>query len=483
SDGWRTARVAPNCDANWPVTGLAAVHVHMSGTTPVASEGAKEPELRRAIGGRMLIIFIIGDILGAGVYGLVGKLSPHVGGAVWLPLLVGFTVAGLTAGSYAELVGKYPRAAGAALYTHRAWGKPFFTFLVAFAVMMSGVASASAAAILFGGNYLQKLVAAPEMIAAFGFLGMITLVNFIGISESIIVNLVLTIIEVSGLVIVLVVGVIGIAMGNGEPTRAFELDTPNGVFLGILGATALGFYALIGFEDSVNLAEECDEPHRTFPIALFTGIIITGAVYIAVTFVAVALVEPTAFASTSAPLLLVVESAGLYFPPEAFAVIALLAIANTALINMMMASRLMYGMANERIVPSVFARVHPSRKTPYVAIIFTVLIAMGLIASGTASELAATTVLLLLVVFTIVNVAVLVLRKKPVDHPHFKTPTWAPILGGLTTLVMATPLADRPPRVYAVAGILLGVGAALWGINRLISGKPIAEIDPEKLVK
>ena len=94
----------------------------------------------------MLIVFIVGDILGAGIYALVGKLAGHVGGMVWLPLAIGFAVAALTAGSYAELVGKYPRAAGAALYTHRAFDRPFVTFLVAFAVMMSGVASASAAA-------------------------------------------------------------------------------------------------------------------------------------------------------------------------------------------------------------------------------------------------------------------------------------------------------------------------------------------------
>ncbi|MEJ7598895.1 MAG: APC family permease [Kofleriaceae bacterium] len=389
----------------------------------------------------------------------------------------------MTAASYAELVGKYPRAAGAALYTHRAFGKPFITFLVAFAVMMSGVASASAAAIAFGGKYLQEFIAAPEMLAAFGFLAMITLVNFIGISESILVNFILTIVEVAGLVIVLVVGVIGLAQGNGEPSRALELDAPNGALLGIIGATALGFYALIGFEDSVNLAEECEEPSRTFPMALFTGLAITGGIYVAVSFVAVALVEPALFASSSAPLLEVVEAAGIHFPPQLFAIIALLAIANTALINMMMASRLMYGMANERIVPAVFARVHKTRRTPYVSIVFTVLISMALIASGTVADLAQTTVLLLLVVFTVVNVSVLVLRKKTVAHRHFRTPTWVAVLGAASTFLLATPLAGRPWRVYAVAGILVGVGAALWGLNRLISGKPVTELDPEKLIK
>jgi APA family basic amino acid/polyamine antiporter len=440
--------------------------------------------LHRAIGGRMLIVVIVGDILGAGIYGLVGKLSGQVGGMVWLPLAIGFAVAALTAGSYAELVGKYPRAAGVALYTHRAFGRPFITFLVAFAVMMSGVASASAAAVLFGGKYLQELVAAPEMLAAFGFLAVITLVNFVGISQSIKVNFVLTLVEISGLLIVMTLGVIGLLRGTGDPARALVLDAPDGAFLGLLGATALGFYALIGFEDSVNLAEECEEPARTFPRALFVGIALTGVIYLVVSFVAVALVDPKVFASSSGPLLEVVKAAGVSFPPWLFAGIALLAIGNTALLNMMMASRLMCGMASENIVPKVFARVHRTRKTPWVAIVFTVAISGVLIASGTAEDLAKTTVLLLLVVFAVVNVCVLVLRRRPVTHAHFKTPTWAPVIGLVTTVLLASPITPgRPWRVYATAGILVGIGAVLWGINRLVAGRRVTAIDPEKLVK
>jgi amino acid transporter len=448
------------------------------------ADGPEGTALHRAIGGRMLIVVIVGDILGAGIYGLVGKLSGHVGGMVWLPLAIGFAVAALTAGSYAELVGKYPRAAGAALYTHRAFGRPFITFLVAFAVMMSGIASASAAAVLFGGKYFQELVAAPEMLAAFGFLAAISLVNFVGISESIKVNLVLTLVEVTGLVVVMTLGGIGLLRGMGDPARALVLDAPDGASLGILGATALGFYALIGFEDSVNLAEECEEPARTFPRALFVGITLTGVIYIVVSFVAVALVDPKVFVSSSGPLLEVVKAAGVSFPPWLFAVIALLAIGNTALINMMMASRLMYGMAAENIVPKVFARVHRTRRTPWVAIVFTVAISGVLIASGTAEDLAKTTVLLLLVVFAVVNVSVLVLRRRPVTHVHFETPTWAPVIGLVTTLLLASPITPgRPWHVYATAGILVGIGAVLWGINRLVTGRRVTAIDPEKLVK
>lgn len=440
--------------------------------------------LARAISGRMLIIFIIGDILGAGIYTLVGRLAGYVGGTVWLPIAVGFTVAALTAASYAELVGKYPKAAGAALYTHRAFGRPFLTFIVAFAVMMSGIASASAAAVAFGGKYLQEFVSTPQLWPALGFLAIVTLVNFIGISESVKVNLFLTIVEVTGLVIVLVVGIIGIANGAGDVSRATQFEAPSGAFLGVMGATALGFYALIGFEDSVNLAEECEEPARTFPRALFTGIAITGAVYIGISLVAVTLVEPSVLAKSKGPLLDVVNAADMAFPPELFAGIALLAIGNTALINMIMASRLLYGMANERIVPRVFAKLHPTRRTPLVAIAFTVAIAVALVTFvSDLGELASTTVLLLLVVFALVNISVLVLRRKPVEHGHFKTPTWAPVLGAIGSIALASPLADREPRVYLLALILVGTGAVLWGIQRLITGKRVTELDAEKLGK
>jgi amino acid transporter len=427
--------------------------------------------LARAIGPLMLIVLIVGDILGAGIYALVGRLAGHVGGMVWLPLAIGFAVAALTAASYAELVGKYPRAAGAALYTHRAFGRPLFTFLVAFAVLMSGVSSASAAALMFGGTYLAQFVDAPRLLAALGFLAAITAVNFLGISHSIKVNLLLTAIEVGGLLIVIGVGLAGILQGAGDASRAFELSAPRGPVAGVLAATALGFYALLGFEDSVNLAEESRSPARAFPRALFIGIGVTGTIYLAIAILAVALVGPERLGRSSAPLLDAVTAAGVPFPPRLFALIALLAICNTALMNMIMASRLLYGMAGERIVPRPLARVHPTRRTPYVAIAFTAAIASVLILSSVVIEdgvaaLATTTVVLLLLVFAVVNVAVLVLRRRPVAHAHFRAPVWAPVLGAAASLVLASPAAGIAPHVYLLAAALVGVGAALWAVNR-----------------
>ncbi|MEU4535251.1 APC family permease [Streptosporangium sp. NPDC023825] len=433
----------------------------------IVDPGSGQHSLKRVIGRKVLLVFVVGDILGAGIYALVGKVAGHVGGALWAPFLVAFVLAALTATAYAELVGKYPQAAGAALYANKAFNIPFVTFIVAFAVLMSGITSASAAARAFGGDYLGEFVTLPVVVGAFIFLGLIALVNFAGISESIKVNVVLTIIEAFGLVVIIAIGIFALLSGDGDPARALEFHPANGAFLGVLGGTALAFYALLGFEDSVNLAEEAKEPQRDFPRALFGGLTIAAIIYMGVAFTATMLVDTKTLTDSSGPLLEVVKVAGLAFPPKLFALIALLAVGNTALINMLMASRLVYGMAREGIVPRVFAAVHPTRSTPWVAIVFTVGVAAVLVATGDVGGLADTTVLLLLCVFTLVNVAVLVLRKDRVDHDHFRAPSWMPVLGAVVCFVLVLPITGRDVDVYVRAGVLLVIGVALWFVNRL----------------
>lgn len=445
----------------------------------VATATSPPPALRRSVGRRMLLVFVVGDILGAGIYALTGKVAAEVGGAIWLPFVLAFALAALTATAYAELVGRYPRAAGAAVYAQRAFGRPFVTFLVAFAVLMSGITSASAAARAFGGDYLAELVTFPTLAAAWAFVLLIAAVNAIGISESVRVNLVLTAIEVTGLLVILVIGARAFLAGEGDPARAMTLTTDEPVWMAVLGGTALAFYALLGFEDSVNLAEECRHPRSDFPRALFAGIAIAGTVYLAVAFTTSMLVDTATLAESTGPLLEVVRVAGLVFPPWLFAIIALVAVSNTALINMIMASRVVYGMSREGIVPSWLGRVDRRRRTPWVAIAFTTVVALTLVSTGDLSGLADTTVLLLLLVFAVVNVSVLVLRRRPEDRDAridgdgprgFRAPTWAPVLGAVVSLVLASPLTGRSVDVYARAGLLLGIGVVLYVVNRLFVG-------------
>ncbi|QQC89665.1 APC family permease [Streptomyces alfalfae] len=439
-------------------------------TTPAPADGGG---LHRAIGPKLLILFVIGDILGTGIYATTGKVAGKVGGALWLPFAIGFVVAILTAASYVELVGKYPKAAGAALYTQKAFKTPFLTFIIAFMVMCSGLSSASAAARAFSGDYLGELTgdALPPTLIAIVFVVLLAALNMRGVSESVKTNVVLTLVELTGLAIILAIGAYAVLSGDGEPSRLTEFESGGSgyaLMTGVLGATALGFFAFVGFEDSVNMAEETKDPVRTFPRAIFIGVAVTGTIYVLVALVSSLLVDSETLEGSSGPLLEVVKAGGVDFPHRLFALIALFAVTNSALINIMMASRLCYGMANERILPRAMGRVLAKRRTPVVGIVFVSLLAVGLVSTGEIEGLGDTTAFLLLCVFAVVNVAVLVLRKDRVEHRHFRTPTALPVLGAITALILASPLADRPAEVYLRAGVLIAIGVALWGVNKAV---------------
>ncbi|MGX1887166.1 APC family permease [Streptomyces sp. NPDC055287] len=428
--------------------------------------------LRRVIGPRLLVLFVIGDILGTGIYATTGQVAGKVGGALWLPFVIGFAVAILTAASYVELVGKYPQAAGAALYTQKAFNVPFLTFIIAFMVMCSGLSSASAAARAFSGDYLAEFTdVLPSTLVAILFILALAALNLRGVSESVKTNVVLTLVELTGLLIILTIGAWAVLAGDGEPGRLGEFQaegTGSALITSVLGATALGFFAFVGFEDSVNMAEETKDPARTFPRAIFIGVAVTGTIYVLVALVSSLLVDYRVLEESSGPLLEVVKAGGIDFPPKLFALIALFAVTNSALINIMMASRLCYGMANERILPRGMGRVLPRRRTPVVGIVFVSLLAIGLVSTGEIAGLGDTTAFLLLCVFTVVNIAVLVLRRDRVEHKHFRTPTALPVLGAITSLILASPLSDRPADVYIRAGVLLAIGIGLWALNKLV---------------
>lgn len=171
-----------------------------------AGSAAVTSPLKPAITRTMLIVFVIGDVLGAGIYALVGEVGGEVGGAIWASFLLALVLAVFTAGAYSELVTKYPQAAGAALYVNRAFNAPFFTFMVAFAVMASGVASAATLVTAFGGDYLSEFVELPRVLVGLVFIAVVALINFRGISESVKLNLGLTAIELSGLLLVVAIG-------------------------------------------------------------------------------------------------------------------------------------------------------------------------------------------------------------------------------------------------------------------------------------
>ena len=441
----------------------------MSATEHVEVGPDGQPTLRRVMGPGLLLLFVVGDILGTGVYALTGAVAAEVGGAVWLPFLVAFVVAILTAFSYLELVTKYPQAAGAALYTHKAFGIHFLTFMVTFTVMCSGLTSASSASRAFASNFVEAFELSVGdgvllTLLALAFITVVALVNFRGVSESVRINVLLTCVELGGLLIIIGIGAWALARGVGDTSRLLDFDTADGrgAFGAVTAATALAFFAMVGFEDSVNMAEETKDPVRVFPKVMLFGLCLTGLVYVLVSISSVALVTPEELGEGDAPLLKVVAAGAPAFPVGVFAFITMFAVANSALINMLMASRLLYGMARQGVLPGFLGRVHRRRRTPWAGIVFTTAIAFGLIFFADLAALGGTTSLLLLCVFTIVNVAVLVLRRDPVEHDHFHAPTALPVLGAVACAYLASPLSGRAGADYRIAAVLMVIGVALW---------------------
>jgi amino acid transporter len=261
----------------------------------------------------------------------------------------------------------------------------------------------------------------------------------------------------------------------------FESGEDKGAFIAVATATALAFFAMVGFEDSVNMAEETKNPSKIFPKVMLTGLGITAVIYVLVSISVVAVIPEgeieAVVADEGKVLLSVVERGAPGLPINTiFPFLTVFAVANTALINMLMASRLLYGLARQDVLPRSLGKVLPGRRTPWAGIAFSTLLALGLIVVVTffaettlITALSGTTALLLLAVFSVVNVACLVLRRDPTPDSAFRAPTWVPVVGALACLFLVGPWArDSEDWIqYTIAGGLIAVGVVLWALTWL----------------
>src|SRR3712207_5314194 len=369
-------------------------------------------------------------------------MAAQVGGAFWTSFVVGVAAAMLTGFAYAELITKYPHAAGAAMYTGRAFKNRFFTFLVAFCTVAASLAATGALALAFGGYFLELLVAlfsVPLLLAALVFVVLLAFINFRGISESVKLNLAMSITEIAGLALVLGIGVVVLLAGDANLSRPFDFNEgSNPALLALTGAT-LAFFAMTGFENAANVAEEVQNPSRVYPLALLGGMASAGLIYLIIAFIASMVTPLGQLAGSEVALLEVVRQGMPAFPGWLFAIIACVAVTNTCLVSLITNSRIMYGMAREGVVPRIFARTHQSRRTPWVAIVFTTIIALILIVgvgeSG-VNTLASATVAFLLAVFALVCLCALVLRRDRVPQEHYTAPTVILALGVVVNVAL-----------------------------------------------
>ena len=430
------------------------------------SAAPSQAAVKRDITGKMLYLFILGDVLGAGIYALVGQIAGEVGGVTWAPMLVALALALLTAASYAELVTKYPHAGGSAVFAERAYKKPVVSFLVGYCMLAAGVVSASGLALAFAGDYLATFIDVPPVLGAIVFLAAIAALNARGIKESVRANLVMTMIETTGLVLVVVAVSVMLSGGDGDLGRAVRFDSGAAPVTAIFGAALLAYYSFVGFETSANVIEEVKEPRRVYPKALFGALLTAGVLYVLVGTASSVALPADELADSTGPLLSVIEATGTGIPSWLFSAIALVAVANGALLTMIMSSRLAYGMGKQGLMPSAFSRVLPERRTPWVAIVVTTVIAMVLTATGSIATLAETVVLLLLFVFLSTNIAVLVLRRdKTGEGDHFRAWTVLPVLGALSCIVLLT---QQSGEVWLRGGIIVAVGVVLYAVMTLV---------------
>jgi amino acid transporter len=425
-----------------------------------------EPKLVRSIGPTQMALYGLGSMLGAGIYGLMGKVAGEVGNAVWLAFLVALVAALLTAFSYASLGSRYPRAAGAAYVTQRAFGWPLLSFVVGLALVCSGLTSIATQSRVFAANFaaLAGLEALPLEWLALGFLLIMTGILFRGIRESMWVNVTCTLIEAGGLILVVAVG-----MSYWGSVDLLEMPATTGAdlpMLLVMQGTVLAFFAFIGFEDMYNVAEETRDPERTVPLGLILAMALAATLYVAVAITAVSVVPWQELAEAPGPIAEVVNRAAPAIPPIVFIAITLFAVANTALVNYVTASRLIYGMARQGLLPAMLGNVHEGRRTPHIAIAALFLILVPLALLGTITELAAATVLLLLAVFTVVNLSLFVLKqRKGEKQGRFEIPLFVPALGALVCLALiAVRVGTGDWRAPAFAGVLLLGALAIYAL-------------------
>lgn len=414
-------------------------------------------ELKRTLGLFSLIAYGVGDILGAGIYVLIGRVAGLVGSACWVPFLVALVTASLTGLSYAELGSRFPRSAGESFYSLKAFESPLLSYLVGFFVLMSGVVSMAVVSQGFTG-YVRALWPTVPAWAVIGFFFLVLLtINFWGMKQSSMTNIFCTAIEVGGILLVIVAGLK--FFGH---VHYLEVTPPPGkpVLKSLLEAGVLAFYAFIGFEDMVKAAEESYQPSESIPRAIVWSIGIVAGLYLLTAVAAVSAVSSRELAHAQAPLLKVVETGFPGLPREIFIFIALFAVTNTALVNFVMGSRLLYGMAKEGLAPALLAHVHPRRHTPDYAIWVVFVAALALALGGSLTLLAQSTSLLLLSVFLVINISLAVLKLRPGNPPpRFGVPAAIPWLGASSCVVLIL-FAD--PKAYVTVLALAALALVLY---------------------
>ncbi|HCP81571.1 MAG TPA: amino acid permease [Octadecabacter sp.] len=392
------------------------------------------PTLRRTLTLPLLTLYGLGVTVGAGIYVLIGATVAEAGAYAWVAFLMAAIVVAFTAFSYAELATRYPVSAGEAAYVDAGFGWPVLASIVGGFVALSGMVSASAVAVGASG-YLGGLTGLSSPVLIVAIVGAMGLIAWWGINQSVKVAAAITMLEILGLIFVITWG-FGMSERAGVSTAELFPPLQGAHWGGIASASLLAFFAFIGFEDMVNVAEEVKTPRKTIPRAIIYTLIVATVLYVLVAISVLLAVPVETLSGSDEPLTLVFVNA-----PQAvqtgFAAVAVVATVNGVLIQMIMASRVIYGMAQRGRFPSIFAVLSPRTQTPTVATAFVAASIMGLSLFLPIERLAGWTSQIVLAVFVCVNLSLIAIkRQKAPATDYYRVPVVVPVLGILTSVAL-----------------------------------------------
>ncbi len=404
-------------------------------TAPPSPDASAPVRLRRRLGLPLLVLYGMGTTIGAGIYVLIGKTAEQAGLFAPVSFLLACVVAGLTAFSFAELSARFPQSAGEAVYVSKGFRSRHAAFATGMLVVLAGIVSSGSIVNGFVGYFREFFDIHPWLVIA-ALTALLGLIAAWGIAESVLVAGVMTVIEIGGLIAVVWGG--RDALGT-VPARIGELLPPFdlAVWTGIVSGTVLAFYAFLGFEDMVNVAEEVKTPRKTLPRGILLTLVLTLILYVLLALVAVLAIPAGELARSRAPLAeIFARTTGA--SSAAISLVAMIAVVNGALVQTIMASRVLYGLARQGWLPAGLGRVSGLTHTPLVAtavvtasiLVFALFLPLTTLAEGAA--------LVTLIIFAMVNAALLLVRRRDRTRPHgFRAPIWAPVCGVLVCAGMA----------------------------------------------
>jgi len=397
-----------------------------------------EPQLKRRIGPVLLTLYGIGVMVGAGIYVLVGTIAGRAGLLAPLVFVVAGCIAAPTALSYAELSVRIPRSAGEAAYIRRAFGIEWLASLTGLSIVLVG--TTSAAAVLVGGvGYLGYFVNFQPWVLIIGVGVLLTLVATIGVAESLSVAAIFTITEVVGLLLVFWAGMTApIPSPDWSAGNMLSMDSGGIGFAAIASASLLAFFAFVGFEDMVNLAEEVKHPSKTLPIGILVALAVTSILYAGVAWAAIRSVALAELAGSDQPLVLVYEtSTGR--PAGFLAAISVFAAFNGGLAQIIMASRVLFGLGRKNPTLRIFHQTNRVFGTPTIATLFAGVVVIVAALLFPVDRLAGLTAAILLAVFVIVNTTLIRLKRREPESPfhvHWSVP-WIGAVSAFVALILA----------------------------------------------